>query len=114
MHRIYDLLKRDGILIITTIDTKGILPFYSLKPPEHLFYFSHYNLKYLLKLLKYHIVNVKPHFLKYRACDLFYRLYQFSKYKGFNYLSNMFSKKFPHFSLRILTNEMIIIAKKQY
>lgn len=55
------ILKQDGLLVITTIDTQGMLPVYFLKPPEHLFYFNHHNIALLLERFK--ILTREPKFV---------------------------------------------------
>lgn len=105
-------LKPDGILVITTIDTKGLIPLYSIKPPEHLFYFDHNNISFLLNKSGYKILYRKPYFVKYHLHDLFYRLYKFSSLSAFNFLYHTIENFFPSITVRIPTNEMIVFAKK--
>lgn len=112
LSEIYRILKDTGVLLITTIDTKGFLPFYSIKPPEHLFYFSHRNIQQLLTHLKFHILTIKPYFVNYKIHDLFFRLGAFLGRKWLVNMSKLFSKMFPKFSLKVPTNEMIIVLKK--
>ena len=102
--------------MITTIDTKGLVPIYMLKPPEHLFYFNHKNILNLLSSLNYKKVVLKPYFVKYFVFDLFHRvskLVNFSIYRKINmFISKFIKNKFNKFSIKIPTNEMIIISKK--
>ncbi len=106
------LLKPDGIIVITTIDTKSLIPLYSIKPPEHLFYFNHNNIALLLNKSGYKILLRKPYFIKYHLHDLFYRFCEFSSLSVFDFLSRTIKTFFPSISIRIPTNEMIVFAKK--
>lgn len=115
LREINRILKDDGIVVITTMDTKGLLPLYSLKPPEHLFYFSHDNLKKLLTTSGFHTEMVNTHFSYYRIKDLFYRLEQFAQNKKIPLLPFLFgglAKFIVDATLKIPTNEMLVIARK--
>lgn len=112
LGNISKLLKYGGLLVITTLDTGGIMPLYSLKPPEHLFYFNHDNLSALVKNYGCEILQSKTYFGHYQLNDLFYRLGEFLSFSLFGFISNVLRKYFPRLSLKIPTNEMILIAKK--
>ncbi|MCP4130484.1 MAG: class I SAM-dependent methyltransferase [bacterium] len=113
LENIHRILKKGGLLVITTIDTNGLLPLYSLKPPEHLFYFSHGNLSLLLDKHGFEKILRKNYFVNYFLHDLFHRLYEFAKINIFKSFSKIIKKKTPEFSILIPTNEMIFIAKKK-
>jgi 2-polyprenyl-3-methyl-5-hydroxy-6-metoxy-1,4-benzoquinol methylase len=106
------LKPEEGLLVITTIDASGVLPLYSIKPPEHLFYFNHNNLMTLLGKLGFKGISRKTHFVNYYLYDLFHRLKEFSGLSPFGYLAEFSKKYFPTTRLIIPTNEMIVIAKK--
>jgi 2-polyprenyl-3-methyl-5-hydroxy-6-metoxy-1,4-benzoquinol methylase len=106
------ILKTGGLLVITTIDTKGLLPFYSVKPPEHLFYFNHNNLSTLLCKLGFKILTGKTYFVCYYFHDLLYRLGKFLSWRFLNSISNIIKTKLPNIYFKIPTNEMIVIARK--
>jgi len=108
-----DILKDGGLLIITTIDTGGILPLYHIKPPEHLFYFSHGNIRQLLRIAGFTRVRTHTYFVRYRVSDLFARFNAFFGYKVFGYLSSLMERLFPNLSMQIPTNEMLVIAEKE-
>jgi len=110
---IRDILKDGGLLIITTIDTGGILPLYHIKPPEHLFYFSHGNIRQLLRIAGFTRVRTHTYFVRYRVSDLFARFNAFFGYKVFGYLSSWMESLFPNLSMQIPTNEMLVIAEKE-
>lgn len=107
------ILKPKGLLVITTINTAGPLPLYSLKPPEHFFYFNHYNLSILLDNLGFKILLKEIHFENYYLYDLFYRLGKFLSLSIFGSISEIIKRGLPNFSVKIPTNNMIIIAEKE-
>lgn len=106
------LLKQGGIIVITTLDTDGLMPFYSLKPPEHLFYFNHNNLELLLNDFAYKPLLSKTYFADYQLHDLFHRMREFSSVSLFGLASDIIRKIFPRLSVRIPTNEQIMVAEK--
>lgn len=106
------ILKKKGILIITTIDTKGFFPLYKLKPPEHTFYFNHNNLKILLNKCRFEILSNRTYFCHYFIHDLFSRLGFFYNSKILKYFSSLIKKIFPNSTIYIPTNEMCTIARK--
>lgn len=115
LQEINRIMKAGGIVVITTMDTKGIFPFYSLKPPEHLFYFSHDNLRNLLTQTGFHTEKVSLHFSYYRMKDVLYRLEQFAINKKIPLLPLFFrglAKLLMDVTLKIPTNEMLVIARK--
>lgn len=112
LNNIYRILRPDGLLVITTIDTKGMIPLYSIKPPEHIFYFNHNNLSLLLKEMNFETLVNKLYFVNYRLGDLIYRLGEFLSLSFFDHLSKFVGKAFGETSVKIPTNEIIIIAKK--
>lgn len=112
LNHIHRILKSEGILVITTVDTRGLVPLYSIKPPEHLFYFNHHNISLLLGMSGYKVLVRRPYFVKYRMDDLFHRLSEFSCPSVFSFLDGIISKVFGNISIRIPSNEMLVIAKK--
>lgn len=111
LNSIKRVLKKDGILIITTIDTKGMIPLYSIKPPEHIFYFNHNNLSLLLKETGLEPLSCKTYYVNYYLHDLVYRLGEFLSIPFIRNISSFFNRCFT-FPVRIPTNEVIIVARK--
>jgi 2-polyprenyl-3-methyl-5-hydroxy-6-metoxy-1,4-benzoquinol methylase len=111
LENIKKVLKPDGLLIITTIDTSGILPLYHLKPPEHLFYFNQKNLTKLAENFGYTKIYGKMHFVSYFLYDLLARLNNFFSLPFLGKLSEFTHKFFPDLNFVIPTNEMLIIFK---
>lgn len=106
------LLKPGGALVITTIDTNGLIPLYSIKPPEHIFYFSHSNIRMLLKQCGYENIEHHMHFASYRPADIFHRLHEFSGFSLFGFFEKISSTLMPNTHMMIPTNEMLIFAQK--
>lgn len=113
LRDINKILREDGLLIITTTDTKGILPLYSIKPPEHIFYFNNHNFSILLNAIGYEILLRKTYFVSYFLHDLFHRLKEFTGFSLFQFLSVKTLKYLPNFFIKIPTNEMLLIARKR-
>ena len=105
-------LKKNGILVFTTIDTNGFFPVYKLKPPEHTFYFNYRNLSILLSKCNLKIVLKKTYFAYYHVYDLFYRLGAFFNVNLLIKLSIFFKKYFKRLIVFIPTNEILVISKK--
>lgn len=107
-----NLLKQDGIIVITTVDTRGYFPFYMLKPPEHVFYFSHANLNLLLEQCGYKTLLTRTHRCVYSVCDLFFRLRDFFSMSFWGMIGAFFLKQFPNWTVKIPTNEMFVVCGK--
>ncbi len=110
--KIAGYLKPGGCLIVTTIDTEGKLPFYSLKPPEHLHYFSKRSLTRMSEAAGLSVVHAKTYFSRYEVADLFFRMGAFSGWRIFPLMGRLLSRLIPDFAICIPTNEMIVVAQK--
>lgn len=106
------VLKPGGLLVITTIDTRGLFPIYSIKPPEHLFYFNKLNLSILLKRFGFEVLIARPYLASYRLDDIFYRLGQFFSLSFISKVSNILKRALPNMRIKIPTNEIVMVAKK--
>lgn len=106
-------LKPGGCFIITTIDTEGKLPFYSLKPPEHLHYFSNRSLARMYAAAGLEIASSKTYFARYGVADLFFRMGAFSGLRIFHAIGRLLNKCFPNLAVCIPTNEMIVVARNR-
>ena len=111
-QQIFNLLKPGGILAITTIDTKGWLPLYALKPPEHLMYFNHDNLARMLRDIGFVVTYRKTYFVQYQIYDLLHRLKEFSGWRLFDLIKRLLPSALLNLNIRIPTNEMLVIAEK--
>lgn len=111
MVNVNRILKRGGLITITTVDTKGMIPLYSIKPPEHIFYFNHANLSLFLKESGFEQLVNKTYWASYAFHDLLYRLGEFLSMPFIRGISGFF-KKNASFSVKIPTNEMFVIARK--
>lgn len=109
MH-IHRMLKAEGLLVITTLDTKGVIPFYSLKPPEHIYYFNHVNLALLLRNTGFHVLVKKIYFASYGMHDLLHRFGEFLSFRFLSRFSSLLER--AGISMKIPTNEMLVIAAK--
>lgn len=112
IESITKLLKPGGLFALTTIDTKGLIPLYAIKPPEHIIYFSHQNLRMLLQQCGYSNIQHTTWLAKYRVSDLFHRLYEFSGFRPFRWLETLAHRFAGNAHWSIPTNEMLVWAQK--
>ena len=106
------VIKPGGLLVMNTVDTQGWLPFYSIKPPEHLFYLGRKNIRLLLSKAGFEALCIKTYFVNYSLVDLMYRMSEFVSNAMLRALFSFAAKWVPDFTLLIPTNEMLVIAKK--
>ena len=106
------VLKPGGLLTITTLDIRGPLRLYALKPPEHLFYFSRGNLRRLLAQTGFRTVSCVPRLACYSLHDLLHRLAEFFSVPLLGRLGRLAAKWTPGLNLLIPTNEMLLVAEK--
>jgi SAM-dependent methyltransferase len=113
LQDIREVLKPDGLLVLTTLDTKSWAPLYALKPPEHLFYFDHDNLGLLLQQTGYATLHRATYFARFLLHDLLHRLGEFSRLSLLGWLSRGVERSAPALALKIPTNEMFVVARKR-
>jgi len=113
LEDIHKIMRPGGLLVVTTLDTAGVFPFYSLKPPEHLVYFNHSNFSRLLKKSGYNVLMRRTYFVNYHIYDVFYRLREFSSIALLGSISNLLKRYFPRLTMKIPTNEMLMIAERE-
>lgn len=102
-----ELLKREGLLILTTVDIDGNIP-YRFKPPEHLTYWSQDAMGYLMERAGLRLVSYSPYFMvQHRQIymDIMLRTMPAELKHTVNY------KEMPEF-VEIPTNETIVVARK--
>lgn len=109
MKNIMKYLKKDGHIIITTVNAEGDIPYY-YKPPEHLTYWTKDSLNILAKYLDCEVIEVVP-----------YQMQQFSNI----YLKRLLSRTPKEYSdiiinanlelpeiVTVPTNELFTVFKK--
>jgi 2-polyprenyl-3-methyl-5-hydroxy-6-metoxy-1,4-benzoquinol methylase len=110
IDQMFEILKPGGYLIITTIDTKGLIPIYRLKPPEHLFYFTAANLKKACVDRGFTVKQSCTYWKKYKLAEaltlLFKALMPSFEWSIFHKLG-LFD-----FNIKLPTNEFILILRK--
>ena len=113
LAEVYRVLKPNGIIMITTLDTKSLVPLYLIKPPEHLFYFSHDNLPILLKSMGFKTLINEPYFSHYYVFEILQVLSNFPFLKVLAPISRLMYKLFFRLSFKSPSNEMAIVAQKE-
>lgn len=112
IHKISKILKPSGYLAITTINIKGLVRLFDLKPPEHTFYFSAKNLSLLLKTENFKVMKSLPYWCFYNlneALDRAFRLIFKSSKRIEEFLGKFPFLKYP---IKVPTNEMFVLARK--
>lgn len=112
IRKINKILKPGGYLAITTINTKGLIRLFDLKPPEHIFYFSAKNLSLLLERENFKVLKLSPYWCHYHlneALDRAFRLI-FKPNKRIEELLGLIP--FFKIPIKVPTNEMFILSQK--
>lgn len=110
------ILKKGGLLVIQTINTKGPIRLYRLIPPEHLFYFSLANLTLLLHSEGFEVVKASScNWGKYRISEALFRFLRLILYRIGIKSSNVFLSRLPtsKLMLKVPSNEMLVISQKR-
>lgn len=112
VRKINKILKPGGYFVITTINTKGAVRLFELKPPEHIFYFSAQNLSLLLEKENFKILKLSSYWCHYNlneALDRAFRLIFKSSRRIEKLLGQIPFLKMP---IKVPTNEMFILSQK--
>jgi len=112
IRKINKILKPGGYLAITTINTKGLVRLFDLKPPEHIFYFSAKNLLLLLEIEKFKVIKSHSYWCYYNlneALDRAFRLIFKSNVRIEEFLGKVPFFKCP---IKVPTNEMFVLSQK--
>lgn len=112
LEGIHARLKQDGILVITTLDTLSPARLYSLKPPEHLYYFNKRNLAILLKDCGFETLGQHQNKTWFRVGDLLHRLTAFAGLPAVGRAVCKAINKIGDVAIQIPTNEMVVIARR--
>ncbi len=112
LAEVYRILKPEGLVMITTLDTKSSIPLYLIKPPEHFYYFSHDNLPILLRNMGFKTLINEPYFSHYYIFEIFQVLSKCPFLCFLKPISSLIYKLFSNLSIKSPTNEMAIIAQK--
>ncbi|NDB95259.1 MAG: class I SAM-dependent methyltransferase [Verrucomicrobia bacterium] len=110
--RLLKLMKHEGTLCITTLDCEGVFPFFSYKPPEHTFYFSHSNLIKILLRCGFSKISYKTLWVEYSVFDIVFRIFHYFNLKNHIKILAPIQKAFSELTLKIPTNEIILFAEK--
>lgn len=112
IRKINKILKPGGYLAITTINTKGPIRLFNLKPPEHLYYFSSKNLSLLLEKENFKVLKSSSYWCHYNLNEALDRAFRLVfKLKG---RIEEFLGKIPFLKclVKVPTNEMFVLSKK--
>lgn len=110
IDKMFAVLKPGGHLIITTIDIKGLIPIYRLKPPEHLYYFTADNLKKACTDRGFFVVRSCTYWKKYllaEALTLLFKALMPRLEWSFFHKIGLFN-----FNIKLPTNEFILTLQK--
>ncbi len=112
IKKVNKILKPGGYFAITTINTKGLVRLFKLKPPEHIFYFSAKNLSLLLERENFKVIKSLPYWCYYNlneALDRAFRLIFKSSRRMEEFLGKI---PFLKCSVKVPTNEMFVLSQK--
>jgi SAM-dependent methyltransferase len=110
MNKLMKMLKKDGLLVITTVDAEGIIPYY-YKPPEHLTYWTKRSLENLAEYLNSEIIEYTPYFMEQMSDIYLDRLFSRTPDEQRNKLLGM--KNLLPKVIKVPTNEFFAVIKKK-
>lgn len=106
------VLKAGGYIAITTINIKGLVRLYDIKPPEHLYYFSDRNLSLLLENNGFKVEKSLPYWCHYHLSEALCRAFRLVF--NFDFRIEHLAEKIPFLKtpMKVPTNEMFMLAQK--
>ncbi len=110
MNRLMDKLKSNGLLIMTTVDSEGNIPYY-YKPPEHLTYWTRKSLEILAEYLNTEIIEYEQYFMEQLSEIYLDRLLSRTTEEYKNKI--METKDLLPDIIKIPTNELFIVMRKK-
>jgi 2-polyprenyl-3-methyl-5-hydroxy-6-metoxy-1,4-benzoquinol methylase len=110
MSKLINKLKSNGLLVITTVDAEGVIPYY-YKPPEHLTYWTKKSLEKLAEYLNAEIIEYKPYFMEQLSDIYLDRLFSRTPEKYKNKMLEM--KNLLPKIIEIPTNELFTVIRKK-
>ena len=112
IRKINKILKPGGYLAITTINTKGPIRLFDLKPPEHLYYFSAKNLSLLLERENFEVLKLSSYWCHYHLNEALDRAFRLI-FKPNKRIEELLGRiPFLKISIKVPTNEMFILSQK--
>ena len=112
IRKIKKILKPGGYLAITTINTKGLVRLFDLKPPEHIFLFSKKNLSILLERENFKILKSSPYWCHYHLNEAIDRAIRLIFKPGRRIEKFLGSIPFLKIQMKVPTNEMFVLSQK--
>lgn len=112
IRKMNKILKPGGYLVITTINTKGFVRLFDLKPPEHIFYFSAKNLSLLLERENFTVLKRVSYWCHYHLNEALDRAFRLI-FKPSKRIEELLGRiPFFKMSVKVPTNEMFILSQK--
>lgn len=109
MKNVSNHLKSNGIIVITTVDAEGNIPYY-YKPPEHLTYWTKESLNILASTLNCQIEEFKPYYMNQLSEVYLNRLFSRTPTKYANIISAN-EHDLPNI-IKVPTNEFFAVLRK--
>lgn len=109
----YHSLTDNGIVVITTFNLEGKFHWYHLKPPEHLFYFSAWNLTNLLFQCGFTVKEIKTYWCWYELSDVIGKVGIMIGWKWIYKIGEFIHGTWFDLAIKIPNNEMMVIAQKE-
>lgn len=119
LQRAHNLLKKGGHLLILCPTTNSLSyklsrTRWTLFMPEHLFSFSHKNLKMLVEKNKFKIINHRKNFMKYLSIEFirsFLSIHNYGLSAKFAFILKMFPKKISMIPIKLPAGSMAVVCK---